>query len=143
LTFSQEERGNLSGPIGQHRKQALSRLMETLGPSERRPLVTIENGDELARVKEELARQKTDLLVVGIHARSGMEHAPIGSSAAEAILRSSPCDMLVLLSIHGPGVAARTAARWRGPFGVSAASVSKCVAALPLDRQSGGSANAG
>jgi nucleotide-binding universal stress UspA family protein len=114
LTFSREERGKFSGPIGQQRKQALSRLMETLGLGERRPLVTIENGDELARVKEELARQKTDLLVVGIHARSGMEHAPIGS-AAEPILRSSPCDMLILLSIHGPGVAARTAARWRDP----------------------------
>jgi nucleotide-binding universal stress UspA family protein len=112
LTFSREERGKFSGLIGQQRKQALSRLIETLELGEHRPLVTTENGDALARVKEELARQKTDLLVVGPHARPGMEHAPIGR-AAEAILRSSPCDILVL-SIHGPGVA-RTAARWRVP----------------------------
>ncbi len=112
LAFSRAERGKFSGPIGQEPKQALSRLIETLGLGERRPLVTIENGDALSRVKEELARQKTDLLVIGPHAPYGMEHAPIGG-AAEAILRSSSCDMLVL-PIHGPGVAARTAARRRG-----------------------------
>jgi hypothetical protein len=75
--------------------------------------VTIENGEALALVKEELARQKTDLLVAGTHARSGMEHAPIGSGV-EAILRSSPCDVLVL-PVHGQGVAARTAAGPREP----------------------------
>jgi nucleotide-binding universal stress UspA family protein len=121
LTFSREERGKFSGPIGQAPKQALSRLIETSGLGERRPLVTIESGDALARVKEELARQKTDLLVIGPHARYGMEPAPVGS-AAEAILRSSPCDILIL-PIHGPGVAANTAATRRGPSGVNAASV--------------------
>jgi universal stress protein E len=113
LTFSREETGKFSGPTGQQRKQALSRLIETLELGERRPIVTIENGNALALVKEELARQKTDLLVLGTHARSGMEHASIGS-AAEAILRSSPCDILVL-SVHDPGVAARIAAGWQGP----------------------------
>jgi universal stress protein E len=113
LTFSREERGKFSSPIGQQRKQALSRLIETLELGERRPLVTIENGDVLALVKEELARQKTDLLVLGTHTRSRMEHVPFGSGV-EAILRSSPCDILVL-PVHGQGVAARTAAGWRGP----------------------------
>jgi nucleotide-binding universal stress UspA family protein len=98
LTFSQEDSGEFSRPIGQQPKQGLSRLIETLGLGERRPLVTIENGDALALVKEELARQKTDLLVVGTRARSGIEHAPI-NSGPEAILRSSPCDILAL-SVH-------------------------------------------
>jgi nucleotide-binding universal stress UspA family protein len=48
LTFSQEDSGEFSRPIGQQPKQALSRLIETLGLGERRPLVTIENGDALA-----------------------------------------------------------------------------------------------
>jgi nucleotide-binding universal stress UspA family protein len=99
-TFRREERGKFSGRIGQQPKQTLSRLIETLRLGERRPLVTIEHGDAPTLVKEELARQKTDLLVVGTHARSEMEHAPIGS-AAGAVLRSSPCDSLVL-SFHGP-----------------------------------------
>ena len=51
----------------QQRKQALSRFIETLRLDERRPIVTIENGDALALVKEELARQKTDLLVLGTY----------------------------------------------------------------------------
>jgi nucleotide-binding universal stress UspA family protein len=108
LTFSREESGKFSGPIVQQRKQAFSRLIETLELGERTPLVTIENGEALALVKEELARQKTDLLVAGTLARSGMEHAPIGSGV-EAILRSSPCDVLVL-PVQGQGLAGRTAA---------------------------------
>lgn len=113
LTFSRGERGKFSEPIGQQRKHALSRLIETMELGERRPLLTIANGDALTFVKEELARQKTDLLVVGTRARSRMEPSPIGSEA-EAILRSSPYDILVL-SVHDPGVAARTAAGWLGP----------------------------
>jgi nucleotide-binding universal stress UspA family protein len=113
LTFSRGERGKFSGPIGPQRKQALSQLIETMELGERRPLLTVENGDALALVKKELARQKTDLLVVGNHARSRMEHAPVGSEA-ETVLRSSPCDILVL-SVHDPGVAAKTAAAWLGP----------------------------
>jgi nucleotide-binding universal stress UspA family protein len=76
---------------GQPPEQALSRFIGTSG--ERRPIAIIESGDALALVREELARQKTDLLVLGPQARSGMKHTPIGS-AAEAILRSSPCDIL-------------------------------------------------
>jgi nucleotide-binding universal stress UspA family protein len=114
LTFSRGERAKFSGPIGQQRKHALSRLIDTIELGERRPLLTIENGDALALVKEELALQKTDLLVVGTHARSRMEHAPIGSEA-EAIVRTSRCDILVL-SVHDPGVAARTAAGPLGPL---------------------------
>ena len=91
----------------------MSRLIETLELGERRPLVTIENGDALALVKEELARQKTDLLVVGTHARSGMEHAPIGI-AAEAIL-----DRVHVTSLSsrlmGWVLLRRSATRWWGP----------------------------
>ena len=52
----------------------------------------------------------------------GMEHAPIGS-AAEAILRSSPCDILVLPA-HGP-VLLRELPQGCGSFGVRAPSVIK------------------
>jgi nucleotide-binding universal stress UspA family protein len=101
LTFSREQEGRkLSDPIGQQPKHAASRFVATLRLGERRPTLTVENGDALVLVKEELARQKTDLLVLGAQAGSGMEHAPIGR-AAEAVLRSSRCDIL-LLPLHGP-----------------------------------------
>jgi len=112
LTFGRGERGKFSRPIGEQRKHALSRLIDAIELGERRPLLTIANGDALALVKKELARQKTDLLVVGNHARSRMDHAPVGSQA-EAVLRSSPCDILVL-SVHDPRVAAKTAPGWLG-----------------------------
>lgn len=92
--FSREKDGpKLSKPIWQQPEHAVSRFVAALRLGERRPTLTVENGDALALVKEELARQKTDLLVLGAQARSGMEHAPIGS-AAETALRSSRCDIL-------------------------------------------------
>lgn len=95
LTFSREERGKFAGPIGEQAKQAMTRLIDTLGLGARRPLVTIENGDALALIKEELAKLKTDLVVMGTHARSGLDHVLIGS-VADAVLRSSRYDMLVI-----------------------------------------------
>jgi nucleotide-binding universal stress UspA family protein len=98
--FNQEERGKFSGLVDQQPKPALCRWIESLGLGERSPLVTIENGDALAVTKKELARQKTDLLIVGGHAQSGMKRTPAASKVG-AILRSSPCDTLVL-PLHGP-----------------------------------------
>jgi len=113
LPFSREQKDKSSCPMGQEPRQVLSRWIETLELGERRPLVTIENGDAPARVSEELARQKTDLLVIGSHARSGTEHTPL-VLAAETILRSSPCDVLILPA-HGLDVAAQSATRWWRP----------------------------
>jgi universal stress protein E len=101
LAFSRgQEAGTFSDLIGQQPEQPLSWFIDALGLGERRPIVTIKNGDALVVVKEELARQKTDLLVLGTHARSGMAHSPIGS-AAQTILRLSPCDIL-FPSLHEP-----------------------------------------
>ncbi len=95
LTFSREEKAKFSGPIGEQAKQAMSILIDTLELGARGPSITIKNGDALALVEEELAWQKTDLLVMGTHARSGIAHALIGSMA-ERVLRLTTCDMLVV-----------------------------------------------
>jgi nucleotide-binding universal stress UspA family protein len=89
------ERGTSSGLIGQHPEQAFSCLIETLGLAERRPLLTVEPGDSMVLVKRQLARQKTDLLVLGAPVRSGVEHMRI-DRAAETVLASSSCDVLFL-----------------------------------------------
>ena len=83
-------------PVERQRKQALSWLIEASGLGERRPVVTIEGGDALALVKQELARQKTDLLVLGAHARSATEHTSISSAGGGAVGWRSPCDVLFL-----------------------------------------------
>jgi nucleotide-binding universal stress UspA family protein len=83
-------------PVERQRKQALSWLIEASGLGERRPVVTIEGGDALALVKQELARQKTDLLVLGAHARSATEHTSISSAGGGTVGWRSPCDVLFL-----------------------------------------------
>jgi hypothetical protein len=80
-------------------------------------VVTIEGGDALALVRQELARQKTDLLVMGAHARSATEHTSI-SSSGEAAVGWSPCDVLFLSLYDLPDrsiVSSRAmACEWRG-----------------------------
>jgi nucleotide-binding universal stress UspA family protein len=83
--------GQPSERSGQQSHRALSRLIESL-VLERRPIVTFAKGELLALVKEELARQKTDLLVLGIHARSS-DLLP-GRAVGIAALRASSCDIL-------------------------------------------------
>ena len=70
-------------------------------PDRPTPTLTVENGDALLLIKKELARQKTDLLVIGSRARTDPEPARVGR-AAEAALRSSACDILFLPSPAGP-----------------------------------------
>jgi universal stress protein E len=102
-----------SGPAGQEPRRALLRWIETLELGDRRPLVTIANGDSLALLRQELARQKTDLMVSGSQVYPGAEHPPF-VRAREAIFRSSPCDVLVV-PMREPEMVARAAASWRGP----------------------------
>jgi nucleotide-binding universal stress UspA family protein len=94
------ERGGVSGLAQQRPTPVSSWFIETLRLGGHRPIVTIENDDAPAAVRKELARRKTDLLVLGTQARSGTAHVPMGS-VAEAALGSNRCDML-LLPLHGP-----------------------------------------
>lgn len=99
LTFSREERAKFAGPIGEQAKQAMTRLIDTLGIGSHQPLITIETGDALALINEELAKQKSGLVVMGTHARSSLDQVLVGSMA-DAVLRSSWYDMLVV-PVHG------------------------------------------
>lgn len=101
LTFSREERAKFAGPIGEQAKQAMTRLIEALGLEARRPLVTIKNDDALALIQQELAKQKTDLLVMGTHAWSGLDRLLVGS-VTDAVLRSSKYDILVVPGHRSP-----------------------------------------
>jgi universal stress protein E len=89
------ERAGVSGLMRQPPAPASSWFIETLKLGPHRPIVTIANDDALAAVKKELARRKTDLLVLGTRARSETADAPTGS-VAEAALGSGRCDMLLL-----------------------------------------------
>jgi nucleotide-binding universal stress UspA family protein len=56
-------------------RQAVSCFVATLGLGERRARVSMEAGDPVDLVNDELARQKTDLLVLGTQDRSWVGHA--------------------------------------------------------------------
>jgi universal stress protein E len=72
---------------------ALSSFIESLGLRERRPVAIVGNGDALLGLKQELALQKTDLLVLEARASAGLGQGLRGRGT-EAIVRSSPCDVL-------------------------------------------------
>jgi universal stress protein E len=100
LAFRREEGGNVPGLNGRQCEQAVSSFIASLGLGERRPIAVVGQGDALALLKQELARQKTDLLVLGDHA-SSVGRGPLGRRA-EAIVRSSPCDVLLSVCVDLP-----------------------------------------
>jgi nucleotide-binding universal stress UspA family protein len=54
----------------------------------------VRRGDPRSVVLEEAAHRRSDLIVVGTHARSGLSHALLGS-VAECVIRRARCDVLV------------------------------------------------
>jgi hypothetical protein len=58
---------------------------------------TIKSGDPVSLIKEELAEEKTDLVVLG---RCAGSDKPYGIGETDAVLRSSLCDILVI-PVHG------------------------------------------
>jgi nucleotide-binding universal stress UspA family protein len=95
LAFSREERAKFAGPLGEQAKQAMSRMIETMDLGTRAPQVTIKNGEPVPLIEEELAAEKTDLVVIGTHARSGIALA-LMRSVADAVLKTAACDVLVI-----------------------------------------------
>jgi nucleotide-binding universal stress UspA family protein len=98
-TFSPEYVTACTGRVAQQARYAISHLIESSGLGERRPIVTIKSGNAVALIKEELAEEKTDLVVLGTRARSGRAYG-LGGGVAEAVLRSSLCD-IVVIPAHG------------------------------------------
>ena len=110
LMFSRAEKASQSSELA---GQQFNRLTERLG-LDRRPIITFADGEPLALVKEELARQKTDLVVLGIYVRSRSLLA--GRAVETAALRASSCDIL-FPSRHG--LSDLNPARHRSPPGPS------------------------
>jgi nucleotide-binding universal stress UspA family protein len=112
--FSPGQAGKGALLTAQHAEAAARRLIAVLPPDRPTPTLTVENGDALLVIRKELARQKTDLLVVGDSACSDLGRARI-ARAAEMALRSGPCDILFLpRDIRADGCAAPLRrASWR------------------------------
>jgi nucleotide-binding universal stress UspA family protein len=56
--------------------------------------VAVRPGDARSVILREAIRQRTDLLALGTHARSGLAHVLVGS-VAEWVIAAAPCDVLV------------------------------------------------
>jgi nucleotide-binding universal stress UspA family protein len=95
--FSPEDISECTGPVAQQARYAISHLIESSGLGEPRPIVTIKSGDPVSLIKEELAEEKTDLVVLG---RCAGSDKPYGIGETDAVLRSSLCDILVI-PVHG------------------------------------------
>jgi universal stress protein E len=70
-------------------------LGDRAGPA-RRAEPRVRTGSDAAwEIAQEAAEWDADLVVVGTHGRTGLSHLLLGS-VAEAVLRSAPCDVLVV-----------------------------------------------
>jgi nucleotide-binding universal stress UspA family protein len=97
--FSPEDISECTGSVARQAQFAISHLIESSGLVGRRPIVTIKSGDAIALIREELAQEKTDLVVLGTRARPSKGYS-LGGGVTEAVLRSSLCDVAVV-PVHG------------------------------------------
>jgi nucleotide-binding universal stress UspA family protein len=71
-----------------------------LAPQTSSPLEFIHVGKPAAEIVKTAKQWPADLIVIGSHARHGIQRALLGS-VAEAVLHRAPCPVLVIRSIHG------------------------------------------
>jgi nucleotide-binding universal stress UspA family protein len=81
--------------LAEERRRACEEIIAAeQGAHARSPGLEVVHGEPRAAVLRWVARERADLLVVGTHARSGVAHALLGSTA-EALIRAAPCDVAV------------------------------------------------
>jgi nucleotide-binding universal stress UspA family protein len=79
--------------------QASSRWDRFSAAAARTPVtLVLRDGDPRDVLLDEARRQDADLLVLGTHGRTGMDHWILGS-VAEVALRSAPCDVLIARNV--------------------------------------------
>jgi nucleotide-binding universal stress UspA family protein len=66
--------------------------------------VVIETGDEAEKILGFVEKEKIDIIVIGTHGRTGIEHVFLGS-VAEKIVRRSPIPVFVIPCRDKPGPA--------------------------------------
>lgn len=77
------------------RRSACERILAAArGAGAVSPALEVVHGDPRTEVPRWIGRERADLLVLGTHARSGIAHALLGSTA-EALIRTAPCDVAV------------------------------------------------
>lgn len=74
------------------RRKILAHIRAKVGP---KPAVTVVEGEPAVTILRRIKSRKPDLVVMGTHARTGLERAWIGS-VAEAIVRLSPVPVLTV-----------------------------------------------
>jgi universal stress protein A len=66
--------------------------------------IVTETGDEAEKILEFVQKEKIDIIVIGTHGRTGIEHVFLGS-VAEKVVRSSPIPVFVIPCKDKPGPA--------------------------------------
>ncbi|KUO57219.1 MAG: hypothetical protein APF80_04350 [Alphaproteobacteria bacterium BRH_c36] len=81
-------------------EQDLAQLRAELGEAMPRPVVGVLEGDTREIVRQEIGRLQPDILAVGTHGRTGLEHMVLGS-VAEDLLADAPLDVLAVKALDG------------------------------------------
>jgi len=66
--------------------------------------IVVETGDEDEKILEFIEKEKVDIVVIGTHGRTGIEHVFLGS-VAEKVIRRSPIPVFVIPCKDKPGPA--------------------------------------
>lgn len=89
--ISQRERDQIEKPLVDQMAKFVADLPKGLTP----PNTVIREGGATAVIETEARANHADLIVLGVHARSGFAQTLLGSTARE-ILSNAPCDLLLV-----------------------------------------------
>jgi nucleotide-binding universal stress UspA family protein len=78
-----------------HAEEVVKRAAETLRKAKFDVAVRVERGEPKKMILQAAAEWKADLIVVGSHGRSGMDHFLLGS-VSEAVARYAPCSVEIV-----------------------------------------------
>lgn len=93
-TTAAKERSDYLAHFRERAMKGLAKLVARYEDTGAHFKVTARSGEPRSVILTEVARARTDLLVIGTHGRSGLAHALVGS-VAEWVIAQASCDVLV------------------------------------------------
>ncbi len=102
--LSKKQLDDIAANLEEDRKRMFTEKYLNFIKDKSKVKVVIETGDEDEKILEFVQKEKIDIIVIGTHGRTGIEHVFLGS-VAEKIVRRSPIPVFVIPCRDKPGPA--------------------------------------
>lgn len=93
--LTKKQLDDIAANLEEDRKRMFNEKYLTFIKDKTKVTVITESGDEAEKILDFVQKEKVDIIVIGTHGRTGIEHVFLGS-VAEKIIRRSPIPVFVI-----------------------------------------------